>query len=323
MTTVERPTLQAVEDARQRIGPFVLRTPLLRLDVESRGCEIYLKPENLQPTGAFKIRPALNAVLSLSQEQLRRGVCTVSSGNFAYGVAWAARRLRVPMATYMYHGALQGKVDAVRRLGGDVRFVSPEQWWRLISEAELPLASETWIHPALNAAVLAGNGTMALEILEDLPDVDSIVAPFGGGSLATGIASAVRGKGHSVKVIAVESEHATPLSSARAAGHPVSVDVRPCYIQSIGGPSVLAGIWPLAQTLLDDCVVMSVDDITEAIRCVFLNARIVVEPAGAAAIAAALSGAAGGGKIVCIASGGNIDTQDFIGVLQGRTPTPH
>ena len=319
---LDLPSLQSVEQARSRIAEHIPRTPLIRLNGGDPASQIYLKAENLQPIGSFKIRPALNALLSLSADELKHGVCTVSSGNFACGVAWAARHMGVRMATYMYDNALPVKVDAVRRLGGEVRFVSAERWWKLICETEEPEVKEAFIHPVLNPAVLAANGTIALEILEDLPDVECVLLPYGGGSLAVGVGNVFKQKRPLVKIIAVEAEHAAPLAAAIKAGRPISVEVQPSHIQSIGGPSVLEGIWPLVTQVVDRALVMETDALSDALRTTFLDARMVVEPAGAAALAAALSGRAGGGKTVCIASGGNIDVADFVSVLQGRTPSP-
>lgn len=319
---LDLPTLESVEAARRRIAKYILRTPLIRLNGYDPGSQIYLKSENLQPIGSFKIRPALNALLSLPTDQLKHGVCTVSSGNFACGVAWAAKLLGVRMATYMYDDALQVKVDAVRRLGGEVRFVSAERWWRLICEIEVPQEKEAFIHPVLNPAVLAANGTIALEILEDLPDVECVLLPYGGGSLAVGVGNVFKQKRPLVKIIAVEAEHAAPLSAALSAGRPVSVEVQPSHIQSIGGPSVLEGIWPLVTRVVDRSIVMGIDKLSDALRTTFLDAKMIVEPAGGAALAAALSGRSEGGKTVCIASGGNIDATDFVSILQGRMPSP-
>jgi threonine dehydratase len=322
MMILDLPTLGSVEAARRRMAGYILRTPLIRVNGHDRSSQIYLKSENLQPIGSFKIRPALNALLSLPADQLKQGVCTVSSGNFACGIAWAAQQVGVRMATYMYDGALPVKVDAVRRLGGEVRFVSAERWWRLICELEAPQGKEVFIHPVLNPAVLAANGTIALEILEDLPDVECVLLPYGGGSLAVGVGNVFKQKRPLVKIIAVEAEHAAPLTAAIAAGRPVSVEVRPSQIQSIGGPSVLDGIWPLVMRVVDRALVMETDKLGDALRKTFLDARMVVELAGSAALAAALSGRTGGGRTVCIASGGNIDAADFVSLLQGRLPTP-
>jgi threonine dehydratase len=218
MTGPHRPTLDQIAAARRRISPYVARTPLIRLDLGLPNRQIFLKLETLSPIGAFKIRPALNALLSRDAIALKDGVATVSSGNMAYGMAWAANRLGVPMAAYMVEGAPRTKIDGVRRLGGEVRFVSSATWWRYIIAAERPDIAELLINPVTDQAVLAGNGTIGLEIVEDLPNVDCVFTPYGGGSMTTGVASAVKAMRPEARIFAVEDENAAPVTAALAAG---------------------------------------------------------------------------------------------------------
>ena len=192
MTAPRRPTPDEIADARKRIAPHVARTPLVRLDLGFPDRQVFLKLETLSPIGAFKLRPALNAVLSRDPADLKNGVAVTSSGNMAYGMAWAARLIGVPMVAYMYRGAPQTKIDGVRALGGEVRFVSAETWWDYITGADRPDASELLINPVTDQAVLAGNGSIGMEIVEDLPEVDVVLTPFGGGSMTTGVASAIK-----------------------------------------------------------------------------------------------------------------------------------
>jgi threonine dehydratase len=194
MSGPHRPSLGEIEVARARIGAYLPRTPLVPLHLDLPDRRIFLKLETVSPIGAFKLRPALNALLSRDRQTLANGVATASSGNMAYGMAWAAKALGVPMAAYMYSGAPQTKIDGVRRLGGDVRFISMETWWRYIIDAERPDLAELLINPVTDQAVLDGNGSIGMEIVEDLPDVDVVLTPYGGGSMTTGVASAVKAR---------------------------------------------------------------------------------------------------------------------------------
>lgn len=317
-----RPMLGEIETARARLAAHMSRTPLVELDLGLADRRIFLKLETLSPIGAFKLRPALNALLSRDIATLRRGVATASSGNMAYGMAWAAERLGVPMAAYMYSGAPQTKIDGVRKLGGDVRFISMETWWRYIVDADRPELKELLINPVTDQAVLTGNGTIGLEIVEDLPDVDVVVTPFGGGSLTTGVASAVKALRPEAKVIAAEDENAAPVSAALAAGRIVEIETKPSFVKSIGGPSLVPQLWPLVSGLIDGAVAVSLEQITEAMRLLFSKAKIVAEGAGAASLAAALASDQIKGNVVCVISGGNIDAAAYSEMLAGAIPHP-
>ena len=322
---LQAPSLADIRAAQARIAPFLQRTPLvpllsLPLDLPDR--RIFLKLETLQTTGAFKVRPALNALLTRSAASLAHGVATPSSGNMAYGMAWAAQRLGVPMAAYMVAGAPAAKINGVRGLGGDVRFISADTWWRYIIGTERPDGPELLISPVTDPAVLAGNGSIGLEILEDLPDVDVVLTPYGGGGLTVGVASAVKALKPGVRVLAVEGAHATPVSGALKAGHVVQVPYQDSFIRSIGGPSVVPGIWPLARTLLDGSCVVELAQVVQAMGWLASYAKVVAEGAGAAALAAAVSDPTLRGNIVCVVSGGNIDMTDYVQALQGRVPAP-
>ncbi|TPM42019.1 pyridoxal-phosphate dependent enzyme [Mesorhizobium sp. B2-3-4] len=318
---VRRPTLDEIKAARERLAAWLPRTPLLHLDLGRPDQRMFLKLETLSPIGAFKIRPALNALLSRDADALRHGVATVSSGNMAYGMAWAARALGVPMAAYMYADAPQTKIDGVRRLGGDVRFVSHDTWWRYIVGAERPDGPELLVNPVTDQAVLAGNGTIGLEIVEDLPDVDCVLTPYGGGGMTSGVASAVKALRGEAKIFAVEDESAAPVSAALAAGRIVEIATRPSFIKSIGGPSLVPDLWPLANQLIDGAIAVSLDQVTEAMRLLFSKAKVVAEGAGAAALAAALNGRQATGNVVCVISGGNIDAAAYAQVLAGNIPS--
>ncbi|WP_230978666.1 threonine ammonia-lyase [Ollibium composti] len=318
-----RPTLAEVEAARERLMPHIVRSPLVRLDLGLPDRAIFLKLETLQPIGAFKIRPALNALLSRDRATLAAGVAVASSGNMAYGMAAAARLLGVPMAAYMYSGAPKTKIEGVQRLGGAVRFISMETWWQYIVEAERPDAPELLINPVTDQAVLAGNGTIGLEIVEDLPDVDVVVTPYGGGSLTTGVASAVKALRPQATVLAAEDENAAPATAALAAGGKiVEIETRPSFVKSIGGPSLVPQLWPVARTLIDGAAAVGLEQITAAMRMLFSKAKVVAEGAGAASLAVALADERARGNVVCVISGGNIDADAYATVLAGGIPEP-
>ncbi|MBN9252345.1 MAG: pyridoxal-phosphate dependent enzyme [Mesorhizobium sp.] len=320
MSGPHRPSLGEIEAARARIGAYLPRTPLVPLHFDLPDRRIFLKLETVSPIGAFKLRPALNALLSRDRQVLANGVATASSGNMAYGMAWAAKALGVPMAAYMYSGAPQTKIDGVRRLGGDVRFISMETWWRYIIDAERPYLAELLINPVTDQAVLDGNGSIGMEIVEDLPDVDVVLTPYGGGSMTTGVASAVKALKPAAQVLAVEDENAAPVTAALAAGRIVEIETKPSFIKSIGGPSLLPQIWPVVSELIDGAVTVSLDQVTEAMRLLFAKAKVVAAGAGAASVAAALSSDRARGNVVCIVSGGNIDAEAYRTVLAGGIP---
>jgi threonine dehydratase len=320
MTVPRRPTLDEIAEARMRIAPHLARTPLVRLDLELPDRQIFLKLEILTPIGAFKLRPALNAVLSRDPAVLRRGVAVTSSGNMAYGMAWAARLAQVPMVAYMYRGAPQTKIDGVRALGGEVRFVSAETWWEYITGVDRPDAPELLVNPVTDQAVLAGNGSIGMEIVEDLPDVNVVLTPYGGGSMTTGVASAVKAVSERVRVLAVEDDSAAPVRAALEAGRIVTVETRPSFIKSIGGPSLVPQLWPVTRELIDGAVAVSPAEVTDAMRLLFRKAKVVAEGAGAASLAAAIARADLIGNIVCVISGGNIDAEAYSVVLDGGIP---
>jgi threonine dehydratase len=304
---IERPTLDEIRAARQRIAPMIVRTPLVRLQVDAPA-EIHLKLECLQPIGSFKLRGAGNAVAMLSADQLARGVYTASAGNMAQGVAWSARALGVPCSVVMPDSAPRTKVEAVRRLGAAIVQVPYDEWWQTLVDRGRKGMPGTFIHPVADRTVIAGNGTIGLEIVEDLDGVDAVLVPFGGGGLVSGIASAVRALSPSTKIYGCEVATSTPLSAALAAGAPVAVERTPSFVDGIGGRGLLPEMWPLVRALVSGALVAPLDDVAKAVRLLVERARIVAEGAGATPVAAALAGLAEGGKIVCVVSGGNIDT---------------
>ena len=322
MRPIDPIPIEAIEAARARIAGSALRTPLLPLDVDDSPAEIFLKLENLQPIGSFKLRGAGNAMALADPALMARGVYTASAGNMAQGVAWCARRLGVRCDVVVPEDAPRTKLDAIRRLGAHAIPVPYDDWWRVIVEHRHPGMDGLFIHPVCDEAVIAGNGTIGLEIVEDLPDVDAVVAPFGGGGLGCGIATALRARRPEARVWAAEVETAAPLAASLAAGEPRSIDRQPSFVDGIGGSSVLEPMWPRVRELLSGSLVVGLSRVAEAIRLLALRNRVVAEGAGAASVAAALDGGAGTGKIVCVVSGGNLDAATLARILAGEVPGP-
>jgi threonine dehydratase len=314
------PTLNEILDAQHRLKGIAVRTPLVRLDAADSVAEVWLKLENLQPIGSFKIRGGGYAMLSTPRAELECGVYTASAGNMAQGVAYLARKFGVPCSVIVPDHAPQTKLAAIERLGGQIVKVPFDRWWQTMLEHEYPGMNGMFIHPVADRRVMAGNGTVALEILEDLPDVDTILVPYGGGGLSSGIGSAVRALKPGTKVYACEVETAAPLSASLAAGRAMSCDYTPSFVDGIGGKSVLAEMWPLVSTLLDGALTVSLAEVADAMRRLVERNRIVAEGAGAAPVAAALKGVSDARKVVCVVSGGNIDPAKLARILVGEMP---
>jgi len=300
-------TLGDILRARDAIVGSAIRTPLVRLNVLDAPAQIYLKLENLQPIGSFKIRGAANAMAHMSEQDLARGVITASAGNMAQGVAWRARELGIACTVIAPETAPDAKVKAVERLGGRVIKVPFERWWQTFQERAFAGVDATFIHAFDDPRVMAGNGTIGLEIVEDLPDVDAVVIPWGGGGLTCGIAAALRASKPGCRIHAAEVASAAPLAASLAAGAPQVIDYRPSFVDGIGSKSVFPQMFELARTLIDAALVAGLDEVAAALRLLAERNRVIAEGAGACALACALSGQAGSGKIVCIVSGGNID----------------
>jgi threonine dehydratase len=317
MNQLYLPSLEEVDAARKRIAPHVLHTPLVKLNCEDLDREIFLKLENSQPTGSFKIRPAYNSILCLSDKQKSKGVCTISSGNMALGLAHAARNLSIPMAAYLYDGAPPIKIQGIRELGGQVRYLSEARWYRCIHLEEALETPETMVHPVLGDEILSGNGTIGLEIMEDMPDLDAVVTPFGGGACTIGIGAILKRLKPDTQVIAAEGEHGHPLSLSMQAGVPVKTTLLPSFVKSIGSTTVFDEIFDFAKEIVDAVCVVSLESIAEAIRTLAFANNVVAEGAGAATLSAALSeDSLAGKKVVCLISGGNIDNDDYARILR-------
>lgn len=300
---------------------MVVRTPLVQLNSDEAPGKVFLKLENLQPTGSFKVRGVCNVVSNLGPEAKRRGVYTVSAGNMAQALAWQAQRNSIPCTVIVPDNAPQTKLEAIRRYGANTIRLSFGDVWGVVTEHRYaPLDDSVFVHPFSNEEMIAGNGTIGLEILEDLPDVESVVVPFGGGGLSIGIATAVLAKKPSAKIFAAEPETAAPLAASFAAGSAQEVNRVPSFVDGIGAKSVLPEIWDVARRLLQGSLVVSLRQIASAVRLLVERNRVVAEGAGAASVAAVLTGKAGRGRTVAVVSGGNIDVSKLTVILQGGMP---
>ena len=310
-------SLDTIRDAATAVYAVARRTPLVALTpaglpTDDNVPAIFLKLETLQPIGSFKIRGAYNAVRQLTAAQLSEGVWTVSAGNAAQGVALAAKAAGVPCAVLVIAGAPRTKLDAIARLGATIVEASYDECWRVVEQHVTDRLPGHFVHPFDDDAFISGNGTAGLEVVEDLPDVDTIIAAVGGGGLLAGVATAVRALKPDVRILAAEPETAAPLHTSLERGAASSFDGwRKSFVDGSGGKSVIPTMWPLLRDLVDASIVVSLDEIRDAMRLVADRTHVIAEGAGACAVAAALSGRAGSGTIAAIVSGGNIDLATF------------
>lgn len=298
------PTIDEIHKARERLRDVVVRTPLLKWNGDEG--DIYLKLENLQPIGSFKIRGAGNAILSADRQTLAKGIWTASAGNMAQGAAWFARRLRLKCTAIVPDQAPEIKLAALKRLDVSVVKVPFTDWWQILVTHRFDKMHGLFIHPVCDAAVMAGNGTIGLEILEDLPDVETVLIPYGGGGLSSGIATAIKALRPQAGVFACEPETAAPFAAAMSAGKPVEISFTPSFVDGAGGRSVLPGMWEIASSLLAGGYAVPLSQTEDAIRLLVERHHVVAEGAGALPLAAALMGHARG-KTVCVISGGNLN----------------
>jgi threonine dehydratase len=318
MESIRPIPIEEIRAARERIKGAAIRTPLVRLNMGDAPAEIYLKLENLQPVGAFKLRGAANAMRLANREQLRRGVWTASAGNMAQGVAWCARELGVKCTVIVPDNAPEAKLAAIDRLGAETIKVPFADWLEVFRTRRYEGMDGLFIHAFSDPAVIAGNGTIGLEIFEDLPDVDAVVVPYGGGGLSTGIASAMRALKPEAKVYACEVDTGAPLAASLAAGRPVEVSYSYSFVDGIGAPVLFDEMWELSRDVLAGSLVVSVHETANAVRLLAERNRVIAEGAGASSVAAALAGKAGNGKVVCVVSGGNIDLHKVAMILAGK-----
>jgi threonine dehydratase len=308
-----------------RIANTVVRTPLVRLYLDEAPAEIWLKLESLQPIGSFKLRGAASAILDAPRAELAAGVVTTSTGNMAQGVAWMARQLGVAATIVVPDNASMSKLAAVERLGGRIVRVSWEKWWAAVEAGHPREAAEGiegfYVHPVRDLPVIAGNGTIGLELAEQLDDIDAVLIPWGGGGLTTGIASALHAVSPRTKVYVCEPETGAPVAAAIANnGVPTPVDFKPSFVDGAGSGSLLPEMWEHARRLVTGSFVLSLDETAAGVRLLLERERIIAEGAAALPVAAAVNGRAGQGRLVCIVSGGNIDSARLAEILAGRTP---
>jgi threonine dehydratase len=311
-------TLSEIEAARERIAGTILRTPLVRLELGSPHSDIRLKLENLQPINAYKLRGAANAVARLSAADRARGVWTISAGNAGQGVAYAARQAGVPCTVVAIETAPKSKLDRMRALGARLVLVSYDRAWQALEERSYPGVEGTFVHPFDDHDFIAGHGSMGLEILEDAPDVKAVIGAIGGGGLVVGVGAAIKAVKPDVRIWGAEPETAAPAARSFAAGSPQPFpEWTRSFVDGAGGQSMMPRMWERMQGIVDGSIVVSLEETRDAMRLMAEKARVIAEGAGALALAAALTGQAGEGPIVCIVSGGNIDLSTFAEIISG------
>jgi len=318
MGAVRQISIDAIRDAARHVYRAAIRTPLIRVDIPGApdGLELYLKLEVLQPIGSFKIRGAMNVLRQLAPSELAGGVWTVSAGNAALGVAYAARQAGVPCSVMVMDTAPAAKVDAIHRLGASILPVTYDEAWETVERHGSDRMRGCFIHPFDDDRFIAGNATLALEILEDLPDVDAVVGSVGGGGLLSGVVSTANALRPQMRVVAAEPDTAAPLAASLQAGRPVYFDGwRASFVDGAGGKSVLETMWPLLRQVRGS-VVVTLDEVAKAIRAIAERAHVIAEGAGGCAVAAALTGRAGTGKVAAIVSGGNIDLARLFEIIK-------
>lgn len=300
-------TLEEIRAARERIKGIIVRTPLIRLQDE-----IWLKLENLQPINAFKLRGAANAVALLSDEDRRKGVWTISAGNAGQGVAYAARAAGVPCTVVTIETAPDTKIERMRKLGAKIVKAPFDACWQAMDNREFPGVQGTFVHPFDDHNFIAGNATLGLEIVEDLPNLKTVVAAIGGGGLISGIGSAIRQVAPHVRILGAEPETAAPGALSFEKGAPQVFSAwQASFVDGAGGKSIFPRMWERMRGIVDGSIVVSLDEVKRAMRLVAENVRVIAEGAGALGVAAAMSGRAGEGPIVAVVSGGNIDLKKF------------
>jgi len=310
-----------IEAARARLEGLSLVSPLVACDASPAGKKVFLKLENLQPIGSFKIRPIGSAVLARAPADLSPGIYTTSTGNSALGLAWMARRLGIAATAVVPVNAPEAKLEKLRRLGARIDVRPIAEWWRAIQTGALDGQEGVYIDAVRDPASLAGDATIGLEILAQAPDIEAILIPFGGGGLSCGIACAVRAIRRDVKIIACELASAHPVKAAFDAGAPTETQHEPGFVSGVGFSSVLPEMWPLVKTMIDDVITVSLTEVAAAIKTLVEHNRVVAEGAGAVSVAAALSGRYAETKVCAVVSGGNLDSSMLATILEGLTPS--
>ncbi len=310
-------TLNDIQEARKRISGAIVRTPLVRLQLGPEFPDIRLKLENLQPINAYKLRGAVNAVAMLSESERKRGVWTISAGNAGQGVAYAAKQAGVPCSVVVIETAPAAKIERMRALGANLIPVPHEVAWKALADHSFPGAEGTLVHPFDDHNFIAGHATMGLEILEDAPETTAVIASIGGGGLIAGVGSAIKALRPEIRIWGVEPETAAPAALSFAKGSPQEFkEWKPSFVDGAGGRSVFPRMWDRMKPVVDGYMVVSLDETRKAMRLMAEKARIISEGAGAMPLAAALTGKAGDGPIVCIVSGGNLDLKKFCELIE-------
>ena len=317
---VEPISLADIRAAHRRLNKVALRTPLMRCDAAPAGRDVWLKLENLQQIGSFKVRPIGNAVLSRESSMLDRGIYTSSSGNSALGVAWMARKLGIGATAVVPDNAPEAKLAGLRKLGAHVIVLPYAQWWQVIETGRHDGLDGLYVDAVRDPAALAGDGTIGVEIAEDAEQIDAVFIPFGGGGLACGIASALKALRPSVRIVVCELASAQPLQAALAAGRPVNVEAAPGFVSGVGYGRVLAEMWPLVSSLVDEVVTVTLEQVKAAIRVMVATNHVVAEGAGAVSVAAALYGAHSHQRVCAVVSGGNLDPAQLAEIVMSAGP---
>lgn len=320
MIELESIPVDEVYAAKDRISGEILRTPLVRLNADNLPAEIYLKLENLQPVGSFKMRAAINVLKRTSKEHLSLGISTASSGNWALALGWYARRMGIPCTFVVQNTSSDAKLSPLKEWGGTVVKLPFEEWFKIVSSDKYEELDGFFIHPVFNPDIIAGHATIALEILEDLPDVDAVVVPYGGGGLSCGISSVIQALKPDTKFFISEAETAAPVAAALAAGKPIEIEKKPAPFHCVGANRVLTPMWSLVSQFIDDSIVVTIPEVAEALRMLAEKNKVVAEGSGALPVAAARTGKAGSGKVVCVVTGGNIELDKFVKILAREIP---
>jgi len=321
MVSAEPVSLESILRARTRLGSLVLRTPLIPLDGSDGRNRVFLKLENLQPTGSFKVRGAGNSVLAALERGEVRGVYTTSAGNMAQALAWHAQRMGLPCTTIVPDTAPQAKLAGIRRFGANIVQLPWDEVWSItLNGVYAPLRESLYVPPFNHPDMIAGNGTIGVEIFEDLPSVEKVFVPIGGGGLISGIASGLKAHNPSIRVIAVEPETATPFTTSLKEGRPCQVNRTPSFVDGSGASSVFPDMWARLRGLVTESHVVTLKETAAAIRFLFERHRLVAEGAAGTALAAAYAADSESSTIVAVISGGNIDVGKLTTILSGSVP---
>lgn len=315
---LQLPAPTAVREARRQIDDLIAHIPPVRLATGPKGAELFLQLENLQPIGSYKLRGAGYSMRCIDPSRLRDGVVTVSAGNLGQGVAWMAQRLGVNCKVLVPTHAPEAKVSALQRLGADVVRISQDYWWSAMRSGQLEGETGYFMHGLFEANIMTGHGTIGVDLLDAIPDLDAVIVPFGGGAMLCGIAAVLKAHNPRIRIYACEVETGAPLKAALQHGSPVEIAYQPSFVDGIGSRSVFPEMWPMLREVVEDSIVVTLDQVRSAIRTLAFDHHVIAEGAGAAALAAAMTGKAGEGRIACVISGGHLDPGVLADILCNR-----